>query len=312
MVLMAMAYESASDDYNKGLEICNLVFTGIFILEATLKITAFGKTYFYDNWNVFDFLVVIASLIDIILLYSNLTSGLTFLRVGPQLARVLRVLRVSRVLRLVNKYKGMETLISVIQIAIPSLLNVFSLLMLVFFMYSILGAFIFYKIETGAIIDDYTNFHNFGMALLTLFRISTGEDWHTIMYDCGRTTDCVEGETCGTSKYIYIYIYIEYAPIYFLSFTVITAYVMFNLFILIILDMFDQCALTKNNLLNNYKTDIIIYQNTWSTFPTQNNGENIHLRYLMDFLKEIDAPFGIKDFNQNQCWKHVINMDIIR
>ena len=197
---MAMAYESASDDYNKGLEICNLIFTGIFILEAALKITAFGKTYFYDNWNVFDFLVVVASCIDIILLYSDLTSDLAFMRVGPQLARVLRVLRVSRVLRLVNKYKGMETLISVIQMSIPSLLNVFSLLMLVFFMYSILGAFIFYKVQTGTIIDDYTNFHNFGMALLILFRMATGEDWHTIMYDCSRTTDCVEDETCGTSK----------------------------------------------------------------------------------------------------------------
>jgi hypothetical protein len=60
-----------------------------------MKLIAFGKSYFHNNWNVFDFLVVVASVIDLVLVYSDQNS-LTFLRIGPQLARVLRVLRVSR------------------------------------------------------------------------------------------------------------------------------------------------------------------------------------------------------------------------
>lgn len=95
MFQMSMLYHTASDEFIEGLEILNLIFTGIFLVEAILKIGAYGKAYFYDSWNVFDFLVVGASLIDIVLTFTD-SATLKFLRVGPQLVRVLRVLRVSR------------------------------------------------------------------------------------------------------------------------------------------------------------------------------------------------------------------------
>ena len=104
IVSMALVFEGSSDKYKSVLEGINYFFTSVFILEMLFKLTALGfKGYWINGWNKFDFFVVMASIIDIIL--GIVTSGgSSFLRVGPQLARVVRVLRVSRLLKLIKSF----------------------------------------------------------------------------------------------------------------------------------------------------------------------------------------------------------------
>lgn len=165
MIVMGLTYEDEPIVYTNTLLYINLVFTGIFVVECVMKLIAFGLTYFQSSWNIFDISVVISSLIDISLTYMN-ASTLTFLKVGPQLIRVLRVLRVSRLLRLINKYPGLQALIKTITFSLPSLLSVFTLLLLIFFIFAILGVFLFNQVKSGDIIDDYINFANFGSAMV--------------------------------------------------------------------------------------------------------------------------------------------------
>lgn len=74
----------------------------------------------------------------------------------------------------------------------PSLINVGALLLLFFFIFSVLGVFTFRDVTEGDAVDNYNNFKNFSYAMLTLFRCSTGEDWALFMYDLGRRDpDCV-------------------------------------------------------------------------------------------------------------------------
>jgi hypothetical protein len=70
---------------------------------------------------------------------------------------------------------------------LPELLNVFGLLVLVLFMFSVLGVFFFNDIIGSDImgrsyLDDKMNFSNVGNAMMILFRSATGEDWNYIMY----------------------------------------------------------------------------------------------------------------------------------
>ena len=52
VISMAMAYEGASEQYNSILKYLNTVFTGVFILEAIIKIIAYGFfTYIRNGWN---------------------------------------------------------------------------------------------------------------------------------------------------------------------------------------------------------------------------------------------------------------------
>jgi hypothetical protein len=60
-------------------------------------------------------------------------------------------------------------------------MNVFALLLLVYFIFAILATSMFGDVSTGKIIDEYTNFKTFGTSMLTLISCSTGEDWNYIM-----------------------------------------------------------------------------------------------------------------------------------
>ena len=172
--------------------------------------------------------MVSASLIDIALKMLESSGGGGFLKAGPQIARIMRVLRVTRILRLAGKAEGLQAILQTIMFSIPSLSNVIMLLMLVFFMFSILGNFMFWQVTRGDTIDDLKNFTKFDNAFLLLFALSTGEDWNAIMFDCSRTEadGCIKGETCGLAPYSYWYFYIM---------VLVCAYIMLNLFILVII-----------------------------------------------------------------------------
>lgn len=143
-----------------AIESTNWIFTVIFISEATLKLIAYGRKYFNNSWNQFDFFVVTASIFDILL--SFVGEGIEFLSIGPQLARVMRVLRVTRILRLAGKAEGLQAILQTIMFSIPALMNVFTLLVLIYFMMSVLGNFLFKNISQGDVIDnEYKNFRNF-------------------------------------------------------------------------------------------------------------------------------------------------------
>ena len=101
------------------------------------------------------------------------------------------------------------------------------LLILIFFMFSILGNYLFSEVKTGDVIDDLKNFDSFFNAFLLLFAISTGEDWNKIMFDCSRTPEegCIPNETCGS----------KWAFMYFPMLILVCSHVMLNLFILVII-----------------------------------------------------------------------------
>ena len=69
---------------------------------------------------------------------------------------------------------------------------------------------------------------------VTLFRISTGENWHRIMFDTTRdkSYNCIEGDSCGSSNYFNLLVLNVF---YFISFIIIAQYTMLNLFILILM-----------------------------------------------------------------------------
>ncbi len=82
MLLMACTYEDATPQYLSTLDDINIFFTFIFVLEATLKLIGYGTTYFKNNWNVFDFVIILLSLAEIIVEQSDFSS-FEILRTAP-------------------------------------------------------------------------------------------------------------------------------------------------------------------------------------------------------------------------------------
>jgi hypothetical protein len=302
MLQMAMLYYDASADYMLGLEIVNYIFTGIFTIEVTLKLVAFACDFWYDAWNIFDFLIVLCSYVDII--FSNLAnSSLRLLRIGPQLIRVLRVLRVSRLLRLVKKYKRLQDMMEIIQLCLPSMMNVFSLLSLVFFIYAVLGCYLFGNVSTGDVISNFYNFSNFGLAMILCLKIATGEDWNKFMFDCARTsTKCAAGLGCGNPV----------AYVYFLSFKLVVSFIMLNLFVLVVLQLFEKYFIETGNMVSKFREDLEIFQENWQSCGPSHSGYMLAQNKLLRFFSRLPEPLGMAGNDLNEMTVDIIRMGIRR
>lgn len=133
-----------------------------FVLEASLKIYSVAprwSRYFGDGWNLFDFSVVVASLIP--------ASG--------GLATVARLARLLRVLRLVSALPQLRLIIATLMRSIPSMGHVIMLMGIIFYIYAVLGYNFFHN-------HDPTHWGSLPLSLLTLFRVVTLEDWTDVMY----------------------------------------------------------------------------------------------------------------------------------
>ena len=142
--------------------LANELFLVVFIIEALLKMgalaPAFGR-YFKDGWNIFDFSIILVSLIP--------ATG--------ELATLARLARLLRVLRLVSSFPELRLIVATLIRSIPSMGNVLILLSIIFYMYGVAGYHLFHE-------ADPTHWRTLGISLLSLFRIVTLEDWTDIMY----------------------------------------------------------------------------------------------------------------------------------
>ena len=165
-IIMAINWYGCPPSVQNALEYTNYFFTAIFTLEAIIKIIAFNfKGYFSQGWNIFDFVIVIFSYVMLIIGFVGDSD------VGPKQATIARAFRIGRIFRLITKAKFLRVIFNTIIFTIPSLANVGALMMLLLFIFSILGMQIFATVRLQDNLNEHANFQNFGIALLTLLRL---------------------------------------------------------------------------------------------------------------------------------------------
>jgi hypothetical protein len=85
------------------LEVSNAFFTTVFSLECIVKIIGLRYHYFTVPWNMFDFLLVLASIFGILM-----EDIMIDLPISPTLLRVVRVFRIGRILRLIKVFYSLH------------------------------------------------------------------------------------------------------------------------------------------------------------------------------------------------------------
>mmetsp|Transcript_20257 Transcript_20257/g.48620 ORF Transcript_20257/g.48620 Transcript_20257/m.48620 type:complete len:1932 (+) Transcript_20257:69-5864(+) len=162
----------------------NFAFNTIWLLEAILKIKAFGwNVYVSFAWNRFDLYIVILGIADsfiTIMLRSGTIASSSSLE---SVSAFLRLARLLRLVRVVQNVRSLSTLFRTLISSLPSLASIAALMGLLLFMYAVLGVQLFYNVRHGEFINKDANFETFGRALLLLFRCATGENWNGIMHD---------------------------------------------------------------------------------------------------------------------------------
>jgi len=170
--------------------------TLFFLFEVTVRLIAEPRTldFFKKGWNVFDFVIVVASMLPI---------------EGSDTVLLARLLRIFRVLRLISVIPELRVLINSLLKALPRMGYIALLMFIIFYIYAAIGSFMFGTINSEL-------WGNISIAMLTLFRVSTFEDWTDVMYET-----------------------MEVYPlswIFYLTFIFLTAFVFLNMMIGVVLE----------------------------------------------------------------------------
>ena len=187
----------------------------IFVIEILFKIAAKGSKpweFFYDGWNVFDFIIV----------------AVCFLPVGGAYIAVLRLARILRVFRLVSALPKLQILVGALLKSIPSMSYVAVLLFLLFYIYAVIGTFMFGQ-------NDPMHFGSLEATMMTLFKTITLEGWIDFMNTQVFGSDVYGYENFPDAARIPSAHPIA-APIYFVTFILLGTMIMLNLFIGVIIN----------------------------------------------------------------------------
>ena len=177
----------------------DIAITVFFAAEIIIRFLATNnfKVFFRNGWNIFDTFIVIGSLIP----------------AGGSGVLLARLLRVFRVLRLVSMVPELRHLINSLLKAIPRMGYIALLMFVIFYIYGAVGSILFEKINPVL-------WGDVSIAMLTLFRVATFEDWTDVMYET-----------------------MEFYPgswIYYLSFIFLTAFIFLNMMVGTILEVMSE------------------------------------------------------------------------
>ncbi|XP_026130789.1 voltage-dependent L-type calcium channel subunit alpha-1D isoform X3 [Carassius auratus] len=283
-ICLAIQHYGQSELFNYVMDILNMVFTAVFTVEMLLKLIAFKpRHYFTDAWNTFDALIVVGSVVDIAITEVNNTEDSARISIT-----FFRLFRVMRLVKLLSRGEGIRTLLWTFIKSFQALPYVALLIAMLFFIYAVIGMQVFGKIAMvdHTQINRNNNFQTFPQAVLLLFRCATGEAWQEIMLACmpGKLcdpeSDYNPGEemTCGSN----------FAIIYFITFYMLCAFLIINLFVAVIMDNFDY--LTRDwSILGPHHLDE--FKRIWSEYDPEAKGRIKHLD-VVTLLRRIQPPLG--------------------
>ncbi|XP_077360073.1 voltage-dependent T-type calcium channel subunit alpha-1G isoform X13 [Festucalex cinctus] len=234
------------------LTLSNYIFTAIFVTEMTIKIVALGwcfgdQAYLRSSWNILDGMLVLISVIDILVSFIS-NSGTKILG----MLRVLRLLRTLRPLRVISRAPGLKLVVETLMSSLKPIGNIVVICCAFFIIFGILGVQLFkgkFFVCQGEDVKNITNrsdclqasyrwvrhkynFDNLGQALMSLFVLASKDGWVDIMYD---GLDAVGVDQQPVMNYN------PWMLLYFISFLLIVAFFVLNMFVGVVVENFHKC-----------------------------------------------------------------------
>uniref|UniRef100_A0A8D1G7V3 Voltage-dependent N-type calcium channel subunit alpha n=1 Tax=Sus scrofa TaxID=9823 RepID=A0A8D1G7V3_PIG len=257
---------------NNVLKYMDYIFTGVFTFEMVIKMIDLGLllhpgAYFRDLWNILDFIVVSGALVAFAFSGSK----------GKDINTIksLRVLRVLRPLKTIKRLPKLKAVFDCVVNSLKNVLNILIVYMLFMFIFAVIavqlfkGKFFYCTDESKELERDCRwgqyldyekeeveaqprqwkkyDFHydNVLWALLTLFTVSTGEGWPTVLKHSVDATYEEQGPSPG---------YRMELSIFYVVYFVVFPFFFVNIFVALIIITFQEqgdkvmseCSLEKN------------------------------------------------------------------
>lgn len=183
----------------------------IFCIELVLKIIAFNKDFLKSKWNVFDALIVLVSLAPAFSYFTVFKAVKVFRSV--RIVRALRSIKSLRTFKLVVGLEHLQVVLKAIVKSIPGIMWTCIMLFIFYYIYAIVGTMLFGELFPRL-------FGGLGRSFLTLFSV--------MIFD-----NLFEGIIRPIMQEF------SWAWAYFISFSLITSFVIMNVIVGIVVDSID-------------------------------------------------------------------------
>lgn len=250
--------------------VTNIFFTSIFVTEVVLRsISESPKRYIASRWNRFDLVVVALSLVALVfeLLFASATFVTSF-----------RSMRTIRLLRLLRKSRILQAVLRKFLVALYSLTNIGGILFLLIFCYGLVGMKLFGRVVRDGVITHRANFENIFTAFLMMLRVATGGNWSDVLNSCNQTEFngycLVRLGNCGISIG---------SQLFFTTFMIATNFVLLNVFVAVILDIFTRMT-GESEMLTGWEASQ--FMKLWFHFDPERT-YRMESRFLLTFLRHI-------------------------
>ena len=203
-LLVGFQTYEASNKYLNMLVFLDYFVTIFFVIELSIRFLGEEKKSLFlkDGWNLFDSVIVLASLVPV--------AGSSVL--------ILRLLRIFRILRIISVVPELKALVEALLQSLARCGYVMLILFIILYIYAAIGSMLFS-------VDDPARWADLGISLLTLVQVMTLSSWETVMLPM---------------QALY-----PWAFVYFVSFVFITAVVLLNLVIAVLVDVVSKSNITK-------------------------------------------------------------------
>ncbi|CAD8054705.1 unnamed protein product [Paramecium primaurelia] len=289
LIILLLFESDMSEEYFRSVNNIHNALTILYVIWVILLFLALGAGRFFDNyWRRFYFFLIIVSIIDFIadywidwiMIYYKSTPYDS----GYQLLRLFFSLRSLRVILIFQGLINLQRLMRVMVFALPFLGKIFTILMIAMLIFALIGCQLYGQIDSGAVMDDQINFQNVAQALLALFKCASGDDWRTIMTDTMQHNPlCLEdSKYCGSVNNQY----------FFFLFMLLSNYVLLNLFVLGLIEQFEQFFQLQNSLIQTYVENVDKIKTVWCKYSSETQGQAMNYKFLCKFLLDIGKPLG--------------------
>eukprot|EP00755_Sulcionema_specki_P026896 Sspe_Gene.86705::Locus_57457_Transcript_2_3_Confidence_0.286_Length_6983::g.86705::m.86705 len=299
VILMATIHHNMDRTTEQLQTYGNLVFTIIFTIEMLLEVGVAGfKRYLSFKWFRLDCIIVVISWGEVLV---------ARLLTGGSGAALIQLMRLGRAFRLLRHFKGLRKLLLTLYYSLPAFYNIGSLLLLMFFIFSLLGMALFEDVRVAdseelypVMMSQLANFKNFPRSMVTLYRVATMDSWVRILGGCQiEEPYCSQEEgNCGNRIT---------AAIFFTTFMICVGFVMMNLFIAIILENFRESVLLPDEL-NRKMEQVILFREMWASYDPHGL-QFIHARQFVPLLQQLHPPLGLAGQPQRNILPHLRHLD---
>ena len=177
--------------------------------------------------------------------------------------------------------KGLEKLIQTLSWSISTLFNVFILMFLIFCIFAILGCYLYDRLtinkygEKIVYMNSFYNLNNFYNSFLLVFGSVTGDNWHLVMQELAFIDEDKYKEPV--------------AYVYMLIMNFLSAVIMLNLFLMVILQQYDEFTQKSYNPIEKFEIFSEEFKEVWNKYSEpKDKGYRIKITLIQNFFMDFN------------------------